>query len=168
MKRTWKKQVGFVICILILICFTGGCSAAEEIPSQPEEVVKVMPGAYDSIDTALVVGNNKEKRSITFLNLVLKKNYTLTYDGTTGFFDKYGTPISADQLEKGEIVETRFLKGQKLLSSVQISPEIWSFREVKNFELDLKAGRVKILDKYYNLQEDTVILSENEQVVANR
>ena len=40
-------------------------------------------GDYDSADTAVVVKVNKGENQITFYNLTVDKNYTLTYDGIT-------------------------------------------------------------------------------------
>lgn len=154
-----------IICGLLLglsLIFTG-CSKQQEKEPQREEVVKILPGAYDSVDTALVVGSDKEKQTLTFLNLKLNKNYTLHYDGTTFFYDKYDTPMAADQLARGEVVDLQFLKGEKRLISARISPSIWTMNEVRDFELNLKSGKMRIQKEYYNLNEETVILSGNEQ-----
>lgn len=164
MYKRWKyKRIIYLSLLCLLVLFTA-CSSQPIEQEQPREIVKVLPGAYDSVDTALVVGNNKEKKTITFLNLKLQKNYTLQYDGTTTFYDKYDTPMAAEQLSKGEVVDLQFLKGQKLLSSVKISPQIWTMEGVRDFEVNLTSGKMKIKEEYYNLGEDTVILSGNEQV----
>ena len=55
-------------------------------------------GDYDSADTAVVVKVNKGENQITFYNLTVDKNYTLTYDGITSFTDKFGEALSRDQI----------------------------------------------------------------------
>ena len=75
------------------------------------------PDSYDSEDTALLFAINQNDDSVTFLNLELGKKYTLSMDGTTKFFDKYGESISLDQLEEGDIVDVTFLKSKKHLNS---------------------------------------------------
>lgn len=162
MYKVWRKKGRIIGCAIGLAFCLAACSeSGEEIPEQ-KEIVKVMPGAYDSIDTALIIKHNQSKKEITFFNLKKKKNYTLQYEGTTNFMDKYDTPISAAQLTKGSMVDIRFLKGTKTLSYVKESDQIWELSEVTNFELDLNAGRMKIREEYYTLREDTLILSEGE------
>ena len=164
MYKTYVKKGILFAGLLLLLCFPVGCKE-QVLPEETiKETVKVMPGAYDSVDRALVVEKNKEKQIITFFNFKLKKNYTLSYDGTTCFYDKYGSSLSAEQLQKGEVADICFLKGEKLLSQVTVSPEVWQLSEVKNFQLDLKAGRMKIQDAYYTLSEDTVVFSGDDQV----
>ena len=164
MHKNYKNKGILYAALLLLLCFTAGCKDQVLTEETVKETVKVMPGAYDSVDKALVVGKNKEKQTITFFNFRLKKNYTLGYDGTTCFYDKYGSSLSAEQLKKGEVTDIYFLKGEKLLSQVMVSPQVWQLSEVKNFQLDLKAGRMKIQDAYYTLSEDTVVFSGDEQV----
>lgn len=150
-------------CGIWLAFCLAACGEPDQNTAEPKEVVRVMPGAYDSIDTALVIKHNQSKKEITFFNLKKKKNYTLNYEGTTNFLDKYETPISAAQLVKGDMVDLRFLKDTKMLSYVKESSEIWEMTKVENFELDLNAGRMKIRDEFYTLGEDTLILSHGEE-----
>ena len=153
-------------CIFLCMFVLVGCGGkVQETTLQPQGgFVKIAPGAYDSADTAIVVAKHEKFKKITFLNLKKKKNYTLDYDGTTKFMDKYGTQISPSQLQEGEMVDLQFLKDEKLLSSLTISSKIWTLDDISKFELDLSAGRMKIMDEYYTLDETTVVLSEGKQV----
>lgn len=137
----------------------------EEADSQPQTgFVKIAPGAYDSADTAIVIAKQEKQKKITFLNLEKKKNYTLNYDGITKFMDKYGTQISVSQLQEGEMVDIQFLKDEKLLSNLIVSSDIWTLNDVSKFELDLAAGRMKIMNEYYTLEDSTVVISDGKQV----
>ena len=68
---------------------------------------------YDSADTAVIKKIHKQKKEITFYNLVRRKSYTLTYDGTTKLYDKYGSALSMEQVDEGDIVEITFLKEKR-------------------------------------------------------
>ena len=162
-KRVVPKIIVLISMIVCIFALTA-CNQSEEPVKQEEQggFVKIAPGAYDSADTALVIEKQESKKKITFLNLEKKKNYTLNYDGTTKFMDKYGSQISVSQLAEGEMVELLFLKDEKLLSSLTVSSEIWTLNDVNKFELDLSGGRMKILDDYYTLDENTVIISNGE------
>ena len=165
-----SKLHKFTIIGCMFLCFfvlTGCGKKEQEVISQPQSqggFVKIAPGAYDSADTAIVLTKQEKQKKITFLNLKKKKNYTLNYDGTTRFMDKYGTQISVSQLQEGEMVDLQFLKDDKLLSSLTVSDHIWTLNDISKFELDLSAGRMKIMDEYYTLDETTVVLSEGQQV----
>ena len=74
-------------------------------------------GDYDSADTAVVVKVNKGENQITFYNLTVDKNYTLTYDGITSFTDKFGETLSRDQIKEGDIVDVTFMKSTKRLNT---------------------------------------------------
>ena len=154
--------IGLVLGILVMTA----CS--QPTVSQPVQeqggFVKIAPGAYDSVDTAIVVEKQEAQKKITLLNLKKKKNYTLNYDGITKFTDKYGSQISVGQLEEGEVVDVQFLKEEKLISSLAVSSSIWTLNDVSKFELDLDAGKIKIMNEYYTLDDTTVVFSDGEKV----
>ena len=165
MYKSRLHKITIMICSLLCIFVLTSC----EQPKIQETVqqggfTKIAPGAYDSADTAIVIAKQERQNKITFLNLKKKKNYTLNYDGITKFKDKYGTQIAVSQLQEGEMVDIQFLKEEKLLSDLTVSSAIWTLNDVSKFEMDLSAGRMKIMDEYYILDETTVILSDGKQV----
>jgi len=155
-------------CMFLCLLVLAGCGTEEQATKpQPQPqggFVKIAPGAYDSADTAIVVAKQEKQNKITFLNLKKKKNYTLNYDGITKFIDKYGNQIAVSQLQEGEMVDLQFLKDERLLVSLTVSNDIWTLNDITKFELDLSAGRMKIMDEYYTLDETTVVFSDGEQV----
>ena len=155
-----------LVSILIILSVLGACGGPKEVAKEEPQggFIKIAPGAYDSADTAVVIAKQEKLNKITFLNLKKKLNYTLNYDGTTKFMDKYGSQIAVSQLQEGEIVDVRFLKDEKLLSSLTVSSDIWTYDQVSKFELDMSAGRMKIMDEYYTLEESTVVLSQGKRV----
>lgn len=118
------------------------------------------PDSYDSADTAILVGRDGEKNTATFLNLELGKRYTLSIDGTTGFYDKYGESISFDQVATGDIVDVTFLKSKKHLTTLQLSPAAWSYEDVERYEIHPVRGEISIGSDIYKLTDNTQYLSE--------
>ncbi len=100
--------------------------------------------SYDSADTAILMQKNKNDSSVTFWNLTVGKTYTLSYDGTTQFKDKYGESLSLDQLNPGDIVDVTFLKSKKHLTTLQIHSETWTLDQVVSFEFDRQRGEVTV------------------------
>ncbi|MCM1058087.1 MAG: PEGA domain-containing protein [Firmicutes bacterium] len=141
----------------------GGGYGTEE-PSAGEKAdtgfVVTGPDSYDSADTAILVGRDAEAGRATFLNLELGKRYTLSIDGTTRFYDKYGGSISFEQVEIGDIVDVTFLKSKKHLTSLQLSPGAWSYEDVERYEINSVRGEVSIGSDVYKLTSNTQYLSE--------
>lgn len=122
------------------------------------------PDSYDSADTAIFVSRDEEKETATFLNLELGKRYTLSIDGTTRFYDKYGEGISFGQVEIGDIVDVTFLKSKKHLTTLQLSTAAWSYEDVEKYEINTVRGEVSIGSAVYKLTSNTQYLSEGRNV----
>ena len=145
---------------------TGGAGAT---PSpEPEKVdtgfILTGPGSFDSADTAILVDRNEKENTLTFLNVDLGKQYTLSVDGTTGLYDKYGDAVSLEQIQKGDIVDITFLKSKKHLTTMQQSTKSWTYTDVEWYEVDAVKGEVKIGNEIYKLTSDTQYLSEGRNV----
>lgn len=118
------------------------------------------PDSYDSADTAILVGADEQAKTVTLLNLDLGRRYTLSMDGTTRFYDKYGDGISFGQIQMGDIVDVTFLRSQKHLTSMKLSPSVWSYRNVERYEINSVRGEVSIGSEIYKLTSNTQYLSE--------
>lgn len=160
-----------IIMLAILLFMAAGCmdSKVENNKDGIEQesdtgFIPVGPGSYDSMDTAVITNIDNYEKKITFLNLILGKRYTLTYDGTTTFSNKYGEAMSLAQMEEGNIVDVTFLRTKKKLNSMQLSSECFTNTEVSRFELDLVREDLSIGSDIYNISEDAVIFSEGKEI----
>lgn len=148
--------------------FQGSGEYAADEPSSEERAdtgfVVTGPDSYDSADTAIFVSRDVEKGTATFLNLELGKRYTLSMDGTTRFYDKYGESISFEQVEIGDIVDVTFLKSKKHLTTLQLSNGAWSYEDVEKYEINTVRGEVSIGSEVYKLTSNTQYLSEGRSI----
>lgn len=159
--------------ILVMVCLLlTGCDAAfladlipagtkEEAPVKEAAYIAPKTGEYDSADTAVIYSVAQEKQKITFLNIPTARRYTLEYDGTTVFTDKYGGGLSADQLKPGEVVDVTFLKNRKKCVGINISAQAWTYEGVNNYTLQENGGSISIGKENYKFTENMVILSED-------
>lgn len=122
------------------------------------------PESFDSADTAVLVGRNDMENTLTFLNLELGKRYTLSMDGTTRMYDRYGQIMSLDQFVLGDVVDVMFLKSKKHLTSMQLSSSAWSYSDVVNYELNMIRKELTIGEDVYKLTDNTQFLSENRSI----
>lgn len=171
-KQELKKRI-LILSLFLFTLFSAGCAAVKTDGStaKPEATqegdtgfVLTGPGSYDSADTAVVVAINQAEKTITFLNFTVSKNYTLQYDGTTTFSDRYGQPMSLEQIREGDIVDVTFLKSKKRLTTLMLSESSWRNDQVSRYTFDTNARNVTIGENTYKITQDTKIFSEGEEV----
>ncbi len=124
------------------------------------------PDSFDSADTAILVDKDEKEGKVTFLNLVLGKRYTLTMDGTTRLYDKYGDAVAIGQIEVGDIVDVTFLKSRKHLTTMKLSATAWVYGNVERYEMDFVRGEMSIGSEVYKLTSNTQYVSEGRSIEA--
>lgn len=122
------------------------------------------PGEYDSKDTAVVVRVMEDESKITFLNRIVNKNYTLTYDGTTAITDQYGGSLSAAQLMPGDIVDVCFQHIPKKCVSVMRSASAWEADVTNGFTMNQARGQISFNGELYTLAKRMVLRSGEEEI----
>ncbi len=138
----------------------GGKPAVSPVPEQIDTgFVALGPESFDSADTAILVERDEEENRLTFLNLDLGRRYTLSMDGTTRLYDKYGEAISIAQIQKGDIVDITFLKSKKHLTTMQLSAQSWTYTDVAWYKFDALRGEVTIGEEAFKLTSNTQYLS---------
>ena len=177
-KKNGKNKTGSLIAVAAAILtmvlavgysmFPRGNQSPAEATPTPERVdtgfVVTGPGNFDSADTAILVDRDEGENTLTFLNLELGKRYTLSMDGTTRMYDKYGQSMSLEQFAMGDVVDITFLKSKKHLTTMQLSVSAWSYLDVENYELNMVRKELSIGEDVYKLTENTQFLSEGRNI----
>ena len=176
-EKNKEKRYGMRLCILATaLMLLSACAnpfqdngRVESDQSSSEErsetgFVLTGPDSYDSADTAILVSRDKKENTATFLNLDLGRRYTLSIDGTTRFYDKFGEGISFDQVQLGDIVDVTFLRSKKHLTTLQLSAAAWVNEDVEKYEINLVRGEVSIGGSVYKLTANTQYLSDGRSV----
>ena len=173
MKYGKEKRKRFAVVLgLLCMLLAAGCSFKKnQNETNPDNTqgtdtgfILTGPGSFDSADTAVVVRINKEEEKITFLNLTINRNYTLQYDGTTVFSDKYGQSMSLEQIREGDIVYVTFLKSKKRLATLAISSDSWTTADISRYQFDVVSHDVTIGNEIYKVTENTKIFSNGEEI----
>lgn len=175
-KNTQRKKYVFTIILELAAMALVSCAhpaqgqdpGQEDATPSPQRIETGFeltgPDSFDSADTAILVDQDAQENTLTFLNLDLGKRYTLSLDGTTRLDDKYGDAISFDQLEKGDIVDIRFLKSKKHLTSLKLSDRAWIYEGASRYEINTVRGEVSIGSETYKLTSNTQFLSEGRNI----
>lgn len=167
MIRTRNKGYNRILLLLLMLLVIGVVGCGENTNESEEKKIEtgfVMhePGTYDSEDTsAVIVSIDKSKNTITFYNRTVEKNYTLSFDGTSKMYDKYGSSIVVDQLYPGDVVDLNFVKSKKLLNSLSKSSNVWVYEDVSDFDIDALSGRIKINGGDYKFNDKLKVFSED-------
>lgn len=173
-----RKKILYLI-MLTMVFLLAGCSLKkdpsiqkdnvemnEPTTNQDSEESYLVPGpnSYDSADTAVVVKKNTKDSTITFLNVDVGKQYTLSIDGTTTLYDKYGEALSLAQIVPGDVVDITFLKNKKRLNSMNLSKEAWVNAGISRYEINLVRNDVLIGNDTYKLTQDTLYISDGKLI----
>ncbi|MCD7835401.1 MAG: PEGA domain-containing protein [Lachnospiraceae bacterium] len=126
--------------------------------------VATKPDSYDSADTPILIGRDTEAGTLTFLNLDVGKKYTLSYDGATKLYNKFGESISLSQIDIGDIVDVTFLKSKKRLTTMSVSSAAWHYDNVEKYEFNTVKMEVSIGDEIYKLFDNTQYLSQGRSI----
>lgn len=164
-KRTVKMTAVFMTSMSLIACGFNGTPDGQipETESSQEEtqehvdigIVLTGPESFDSADTSILVTKNSDDNTVTFLNLDLNRTYTLSVDGTTRIYDRYGQSISLEQLKSGDIVDITFLKSEKHLTTMQLSVHAWTRDNVAQYTINAARGEVVIGSDVYGLTSNT-------------
>lgn len=168
-----KHKLQYIISLLaVLLCFTCGCglynpqgsgeATSDDLPDKGLTIL--LPGTYDSRDTAVLLSKNEEEETLTFFNLTKGRNYTLGYDGTSNFYDKYESALALSQVAEGSIVDITFLKNSKKLNTLQVSGDAWSNSQVSRFEFNEARKALTIGGDTYKFSSDLVVMQDSKQM----
>ncbi len=161
-----KYKIWLILVPVLLLTACGAIGAQDKEAAAMKEAAYTAPktGDYDSADTAVIVDIKEKEHKITLLNLILGRHYTLAYDGATKIYSRHEEALTMAQLAEGDIVDVTFLKENRLLNSIRISPQSWEEGNVAEFSVSNKDGDFVIPSGQYEITDDLVILSDGEEI----
>ena len=170
-----RRFIGFfIICILLLQgCSLESLTSSDGLvpvtESKEESTLYEVPDYddYDSEDTSIIESVSEINSTITFYNYGLLKSYTLSYNGLSQFYDKYGTAVSPGQLSKGDMVDIRFIKEKKQLVSLCESNTDLKLTGVTGFSINPGQKTFKYKNDVYKVTGATAILYDKRDLTLN-
>ncbi len=172
-KRIRKAFVYVLSTVMTVLCFSGCSGPFTPQPVSQQPVVQdqdtgfILYGTYDydSTDTAVLVDKNTEEGTLTFLNRTNNRRYTLGYDGTTGFYDRYNSMISLSQINVGDILNVRFVKSKRHLTLASLCPDAWTKPSTDQYIFDSVKKEVTIGSDIYKIADDCFCYSGKEELL---
>ena len=173
LKNKSVRAVFIAFCGALMIPSCSGRQSADPASSvQPREVTESDTGFilygtydYDSEDSPVLVKKDTEQKTLTFLNTAIGKRYTLGYDGTTEFYDKYGKMISLEQISEGDILNVRFVKNKRHLTCAGLSSDAWVKPGTDQYIIDNVKKEVTIGTDIYKISDSVFCYSGREELL---
>ena len=154
-----KKYLSIIL--MFLMCFGLASCQPESVPAEEPSAEEQPSTNYIYEDRVILVTADAGEQSITFQNLETGLRYTLTYDGVTYFYDKYGSAMSAKQVRCGVIADITFDKSSKKLLSLNVSPDYFVYSDITFEEFIKKDSRLMFLNEEYKLDDFLAISDGN-------
>lgn len=126
-------------------------------PTQKEDIALENDAASGTAISAIVKEVNLNSMQVTLYDIKKREDKILTYNGATNVIDKYKQVIAISQIEKGTLVEARYIPEENKLTDMQISPIAWEYVGVSNFTIDRSDRVMKIASTKYKYNDDVYI-----------
>ena len=162
-RKALKITISGVLLMAMLVSSPQSITYAAE---NADKVSVSLIGKYDSFDTAAIRDIDTVKKQIRFRNHKTGKTYTLSYDNTSMIYDVRGTALSAALLEVGQIVDVKFLKSSKHITSLNVSSEAWTIEDTREHELVRGNGTAKVKGELYRIDPKTLVMADGNIALA--
>ena len=162
-RKVLKITLSSALAIAMLVSSPQSITYAAE---NADKVSVSLIGKYDSFDTAAIRDIDIVKKQIRFRNHKTGKTYTLSYDNTSMIYDVRGTALSAALLEVGQIVDVKFLKSSKHITSLNVSSEAWTVEDTREHELVRGNGTAKVKGELYKIDPKTLVMADGNVALA--
>ena len=153
-----------MMVVFFVFTFLFACKPENPAVNNPVEDPVEEASIFVYSDTCVVTSVAKSGQSITFQNLETGLRYTLTYNNLTYFSDRYGNSLTGNQVTSGQIVDITFYREDKLLKTLEVSPDYFAYTNVEGFKFYNSATRMEYLGDKYELNDNIVVCSGKENI----
>ncbi len=113
--------------------------------------------------TVTILGIDKGKDEIRFMEPESGDEYVLNISGSTVYEDSYGNPMVVDQLMPGDIVDIVVSVHSSALASVKKNADTFEFPGITDYDISVNKKIFSYDDRNYKLLKGTILLSGGEQ-----
>ncbi|WP_158588744.1 PEGA domain-containing protein [Butyrivibrio sp. X503] len=145
---------------------TPNVPGAEAFATANKKISISMIGKYDSADTAAIRDIDLDSKKIRFRNHATGRTYTLDYDNTSMMYDARENPLSPSLLEIGQVVDVKFLKSTKHITSLVVSKDAWTIEDTRDHELVRADKTAKVKGELYKMDTRALVMAEGEPALA--
>lgn len=172
--KKFRKEQNKIIALCAVLCLAAtGCSStglAQEssFESSFENTQEEPVDIYVSSASGVVKRVDKEAQTITICELNQWEDKTLSYDGATVFTDKYGGPLTVDQLIPGSIVTLAYNSNMEKMGSLQINSDSWNYADIQKFSMNTENRTITVGQEEYHLSDQLLVFSGQEEILPEQ
>lgn len=173
MKKLKREQnriiaIGMVLGLLMTGCSSTGLAQESQFESSFENTQEEPVDIYVSSASGIVKQVDKENQTITICELSQGDEKTLTYDGTTVLTDRYGGPMTVEQLIPGSIVTLAYNSNMEKIGSLQLNPDAWNYSDIQKFSINAENRSIMIGQEEYHLSDQMLVFSGREEILPDQ
>ena len=146
-----KKIKTFLILVLVLCVFTS-CSVKKRSKNNNNNSINAsaVQGEVPSHSMTGVVTNiDTDLKQVTIRELDCDVDSILDYNATSVVIDKYGSEITGDELQPGQIMEVTYNTSNADIIKMHVPKDVWEYQEVDKFSFDGDTNALSIAGKKY-------------------
>lgn len=149
--------------VLFLMGCLMGCTktTAEDVVTEDTQAEEHTESLY------LIMENDVLDQSLILYSYITGLEHYYEYDFTTQFKNKYGDYTSATVFEPGRVVTIGDRNMEGILREVQLTDQVWEYRDVKRFSIDDEKGIFTIANTKYSILDRYFIFSNGERITSS-
>lgn len=165
MKKKIQRGILYSCMVLLCMCCITGCSKTKN-----EDVVTEDTQADTNIEDIiyLIMENDVLEETLVLFSYDTGLEHHYKYDFSTQFKNKYGDYIPASQFVPGRVVEIGERNTDGCLTEVQITDQVWEYKDVKRYSIDDENGIFTIADTKYSIRDRYFVFSNGERITSSR
>ncbi len=133
-------------------------NASEETEIEVEETTEPLGELY------LILSNNSVDQTLNLYSYENGLEYHYYYALTTRFLNKYGDYASVALFTPGNAVHIGEVDSSGKLTTVQMSNEVWEYKDVNRFSIEEERAIFEIADTRYNYNDETFVFSYDDEI----
>ncbi len=180
LKNILIKSNFILLCMIFALCATscGSENSSSAVSVRTGSAVKQTDDAEDEADTDadteqaestedveyIIQSLDMTAETITAISVDGSSQVRYSYGLTTQFLDKYGNSYSCSHFTPGQVVIFGERNSSGVLTSVQMSADVWVYSGVIKYSIDEDRGVFTIASSNYRITENVLTFSGDESI----
>lgn len=178
MKKTeLLGKITYIMLAALLVLGLFGCGGGEDTAEDTlyfhhslaesqssEQSTQSVENKTESLGTFMITEMNAKKEFMILYSYATGLEYRYYYGMDTKFYDKYGGGTTLSAFEPGLMVTLGPVTGDGILSSIQISADVWEYDDICRFSVDPSLKMLKIADRKFRYDDGIHVFSKGKKV----
>lgn len=111
---------------------------------------------------------NKSANLLSFMKIGgSNREFIYSYSGQTAFVTRYGSYMTVDGLNPGDVVELKIKESEQLCLEVKVSDHVWLFDDIDKYDINMSKNMLTVGSNKYYITENVPVYKGNEALTVN-